>query len=40
LPDGFETLIQPETSYILGPDEAQEMSEKAIAAWRDGLAAR
>jgi thiamine transport system substrate-binding protein len=39
LPDGFETLIQPETSIILGPGEAQEMADEAIAAWRAALSA-
>jgi thiamine transport system substrate-binding protein len=40
LPEGFETLIQPETSYILGPGEAQEMADEAIATWRAALSAR
>lgn len=38
LPAGFETLIQPETSYVLAPGQAQEMAPLAIETWRAALA--
>ena len=40
LPEAYDTLIRPETSYILGPGEAEEMAEQAIADWRAALSAR
>jgi thiamine transport system substrate-binding protein len=37
LPEGFGTLIEPETSLLLGPGEAEAMADEAIDAWRTGL---
>ena len=37
LPEAFDTLITPETSLILGPGEAENMADDAIAAWREAL---
>jgi thiamine transport system substrate-binding protein len=38
LPEGFETLLQPETSLLFTPEEAAERRDAAIERWRDGLA--
>jgi thiamine transport system substrate-binding protein len=38
LPEGFDTLIQPATSLLFSPDEAQSLRDPALAAWRDALA--
>ena len=37
LPEGFETLITPETSLLLAPNEATEVAETAIETWRAAL---
>ena len=37
LPEGFETLIQPETSLLLSPEDARTRAEAGIATWRDAL---
>jgi thiamine transport system substrate-binding protein len=37
LPEGFDTLITPATSLILGPGEAADMADQAIATWREAL---
>ena len=37
LPEGFETLIEPETSLLVPPEEAEARAEEAIATWRDAL---
>lgn len=37
LPKGFETLISPETSLVLSPNEAADLSAEAISAWREAL---
>ena len=38
LPAGFDTLIQPARSLLLGPDEAEAMRPGAIEEWRTALA--
>ncbi len=38
LPDGFGTLIEPETSLLFSPQEAAAIRDKALAEWRDALA--
>jgi thiamine transport system substrate-binding protein len=38
LPDGFETLIQPETALLLSPEEAAAMRDAALEEWRAALA--
>ena len=38
LPAGFETLIQPETSLLLSPAEAQSARDAALAEWQAALA--
>ena len=38
LPAGFDTLIQPARSLLLGPDEAEAMRPGAIEEWRAALA--
>ena len=38
LPQGFETLIQPETALLLSPAEAAAQRDAALAVWRDALA--
>ncbi|PLL14829.1 thiamine ABC transporter substrate binding subunit [Tabrizicola sp. TH137] len=38
LPAGFETLIQPETSLLLTPEEAQSARDAALAEWQAALA--
>ncbi|TCP39785.1 thiamine ABC transporter substrate binding subunit [Rhodovulum marinum] len=37
LPDGFSTLIQPDTALLLPAEEAAAMRDGAIAEWRDAL---
>ncbi|MGR3542255.1 MAG: thiamine ABC transporter substrate binding subunit [Hasllibacter sp.] len=37
LPEGFETLIAPQTSLLLSPDRARDRAEAGIATWRDAL---
>ncbi len=37
LPEGFETLIRPERSLLVPPEEAEARAEEAIATWRDAL---
>ncbi|KAA9006665.1 thiamine ABC transporter substrate binding subunit [Histidinibacterium aquaticum] len=37
LPEGFETLTQPEGGLLLPPQEAADMRDEAIATWRDAL---
>ena len=37
LPEGFETLIRPETSLLVPPEEAEARAQEAIATWRDAL---
>lgn len=38
LPDGFETLIQPETALLLSPEEASATRDAALEEWRAALA--
>lgn len=38
LPAGFETLIQPETSLLLSPEQAQSARDAALAEWQAALA--
>ncbi|WP_299367003.1 thiamine ABC transporter substrate binding subunit [uncultured Tateyamaria sp.] len=38
LPDGFETLITPEKSLLLSPEDAAAARDGALAEWRDALA--
>ncbi|RHZ99619.1 thiamine ABC transporter substrate binding subunit [Cereibacter sphaeroides] len=38
LPEGFETLVQPETSLLLSADEALALRPEALAEWQDALA--
>ncbi len=38
LPEGFETLMRPETSLLFSPEEAAAIRDAAIERWRDGLA--
>lgn len=38
LPEGFETLIVPDTALIYPPQEAAAIRDAAIAEWRDALA--
>ena len=38
LPEGFETLIQPETTLLVAPDEAPAMRDAALAIWQRALA--
>ncbi len=37
LPDGFETLTQPEQALIFDADEAAAVREAALATWQDAL---
>jgi thiamine transport system substrate-binding protein len=37
LPDGFETLIQPETALLLDPDTASDLRAEALEEWRAAL---
>ena len=37
LPEGFETLIAPERTLLVPPEEAAARAEEAIATWRDAL---
>ena len=37
LPNGFETLIQPETSLLLPPNEARDLKLRALVEWRMAL---
>lgn len=37
LPEGFDTLIQPETSLLLSSDEAQAARDAALAEWQAAL---
>ncbi|MGI1661950.1 thiamine ABC transporter substrate binding subunit [Palleronia sp. KMU-117] len=37
LPDGFETLITPETALLMSPDEAEKMRDGALDEWRAAL---
>ncbi len=38
LPEGFDTLIRPDTSLLLSATEAQALRDAALAEWRDALA--
>jgi thiamine transport system substrate-binding protein len=38
LPDGFETLIQPETALLVAPEEAAALRDEALAIWQRALA--
>lgn len=38
LPAGFDTLIQPDTSLLVAPDEAAGMRDAALAIWQSALA--
>lgn len=38
LPQGFETLVQPETSLLLPQDEAGALRDAAVAEWQAALA--
>jgi thiamine transport system substrate-binding protein len=38
LPEGFETLLRPETSLLFTPEEAAAIRDAAIERWRNGLA--
>jgi thiamine transport system substrate-binding protein len=38
LPEGFETLIQPETSLLLSSTDAQAVRDAALAEWQAALA--
>jgi len=38
LPEGFDTLVQPDISLLFPPEEAADRREAAIATWRDALA--
>lgn len=37
LPDGFDTLITPDTALIYAAGEAARIRDQALAEWRDGL---
>ena len=37
LPDGFETLLTPETSLLLSPEDAAAKRDAALDAWRTAL---
>ena len=37
LPEGFETLISPETALIYAPDEAAAVREEALDEWLNAL---
>ncbi|WP_170400946.1 thiamine ABC transporter substrate binding subunit [Ruegeria arenilitoris] len=37
LPDGFETLIQPEKSLLFSPDKAAAVRDQALAEWLSAL---
>ena len=37
LPEGFETLMRPETSLLFSPEEAAAIRDTAIEQWRDAL---
>jgi thiamine transport system substrate-binding protein len=37
LPDGFETLITPETALFYAAGEAARVRDGALAEWRDAL---
>ena len=37
LPQGFETLIQPETALLFDPEQAAARRDAALAVWRDAL---
>ncbi|MEZ5752579.1 MAG: thiamine ABC transporter substrate binding subunit [Paracoccaceae bacterium] len=38
LPDGFDTLVQPEVSLLLSPAEAASRRAEALETWRNALA--
>jgi thiamine transport system substrate-binding protein len=38
LPEGFETLVQPDRALILEPEEAAEVRDGAVATWANALA--
>ncbi|SLN75891.1 thiamine ABC transporter substrate binding subunit [Roseisalinus antarcticus] len=38
LPEGFETLVQPDKGLLMAPEEAAAARDAAIAVWRDALA--
>ena len=38
LPDGFDTLIQPETALLVAPDDATALRDAALAIWQAALA--
>lgn len=37
LPEGFETLIQPETALIFSPEDAAAVRDAALATWQNAL---
>lgn len=37
LPEGFETLIQPDRALIFPPEEAAAIRDEALATWQDAL---
>jgi thiamine transport system substrate-binding protein len=37
LPDGFDTLITPETALLLSPEEAADIRDEALATWQRAL---
>lgn len=37
LPEGFETLVTPETSLLLSPEDAAAVRDEAVAAWLAAL---
>ena len=37
LPEGFETLIQPDVGLIFAPDEAADARDEALEEWRAAL---
>jgi len=38
LPEGFETLLRPEISLLLGAEQAAALRDDALTVWRDALA--
>ena len=37
LPEGFGTLIEPETSLLFDPEEARALRAEALAEWLEAL---
>jgi thiamine transport system substrate-binding protein len=37
LPEGFETLITPDSALLYSPEEAAEIRDAAIATWAGAL---